>query len=168
MRPSIAVLTSLVVLACKSAPPDNGGSVGAGTTTISSGAHTRRAETTSVSPEAELTLDRTAFAPGAEVILRIASRSSDTLGYNPCSNRVVERQQGDGWVPHPEPNRMCTMELRLLMPRQSQTAMTDLPGNLAGGTYRILLNFSRQRTPPPNAPADWGLVRATSPSFRVQ
>ena len=168
MRQSFAVLTFLAIFACRSVPPDNGGSVGAGTTTIASGAHTRRAETTNVSPEAELTLDRTSFAPGGEVIMRIASRSNDTLGFNPCSNRVVERQQGESWAPHAEPNRMCTMELRLLLPRQSQTAITDLPANLTSGTYRIVLNFSRQRTPPPNARPDWGVVSAISPSFRVQ
>jgi Big-like domain-containing protein len=167
MRQAIVVI-SLVAVACKSAPPDSGGAVGAGTTTISSGAHTQRSETTSVSPEAELRLDRTTFAAGSQVLMRITSRTNDTLGFNQCSSRTIERQQGQAWVAHPEPDRMCTMELRLLMPRESQTATTDLPGNLTVGTYRIVLSFGRQRTPPPNAPADWGVVRAVSAPFRIE
>jgi hypothetical protein len=169
MRQCLTAVLSIVVVACRSAPPDNAsGAVGAGTSTIASGVHTTKSETTSVSPEAELRLDRTTFAAGAQVMMRITSRTSDTLGYNPCSNRVVERQQGSGWAPHAEPDRMCTMELRLLMPRETQSAETDLPANLTAGSYRIVLRLSRQRQPPPGAAADWGVVRAVSPNFRVQ
>jgi hypothetical protein len=47
------------------------------------------------------------------------------------------------------------------MPNDTTTATTDLPQDIRGGTYRIVLSLSRQSAANP------GTVRATSPSFRV-
>ena len=59
----------------------------------------------------------------------------------------------------PGTGTMCTMELRLLMPNETQTATTDLPRDLPRGTYRIVLSLSRQSASNP------GTVRAISPTF---
>ena len=161
-------LLILAAVACQSAQTD-GAETTVGTTTVARGAPTvTRSETTRTSgrttqpasDEVRLTLDRTSYSPGATVTMRIASQSRDTLGFNQCSSRAVERQEGANWVAHPEPDRMCTMELRLLMPNETQTATTDLPATLPAGTYRIVLTLGRQR-------ASGGSVRAVSPSFRV-
>ncbi|MEW5917123.1 MAG: immunoglobulin-like domain-containing protein [Gemmatimonadota bacterium] len=109
-----------------------------------------------------LTLDKTDYTPSGAVVMTIGSQRTDTLGYNPCSDRSVERDNGGVWVPHPEPDRMCTMELRLLMPQQTQTAQTALPADLVEGTYRIVLQLRPQSSD--SAP---GVVRAASLPFRV-
>ena len=173
MRYPIALSFVAISMACQPAPQRDVGSptAGAGTTTYTRGnPSVTRSETTRVRGEpasqtgggATLTLDRTSYAAGATVTMRITSQTRDTLGYNQCSSRVVERQDGERWVAHPEPDRMCTMELRLLMPGESQTATTDLPANLRSGTYRIVLSLS-----PQSAAATRAGVRAVSPAFRV-
>lgn len=162
----IVVLMSLGLLACRSAPPGDGAPNGAGTTTYTRGTPVARSETTRTGAPrqgaggATLTLDRSAYAAGGEVTMRITSQSSDTLGYNPCSNRSVERQQGERWVVHPEPDRVCTMEIRFLLPGQTATARTNLPADLGAGTYRIALTLR-----PENGSAP---VRAVSPEFSVE
>jgi len=93
--------------------------------------------------------------------MRITSRTRDTLGFNQCSSRSIERQDGSSWLPVSEPGRMCTMELRLLMPNETQTATTGLPATLSAGTYRMVLTFSLQSA------GAAGVVRAVSAPFRV-
>ncbi len=122
-----------------------------------SGAH---ADTSGVT----LSLDKTEYSPGAAVVMTISSQRSDTLGYNPCSNRSVERDTGSGWVVHPEPNRVCTMELRLLNPGETQTAPTDVPADVTAGTYRIVLRLRPERS---DAAPGSGSVTATSAPFTV-
>ena len=142
MRQSIALLTIAAgAVACQTAQrPDEAPGTAAGSTT--------------------LTLDRASYAAGATATMRITSQTRDTLGFNQCSSRSIERQEGSGWVPVPEPQRMCTMELRLLMPNETQTANTDLPATLSAGTYRMVLRLGRQST-------QGGEVRAVSAPFRV-
>jgi hypothetical protein len=168
-------LLFLAAVACQSAQTD-GAETAAGTTTVARGAPTvTRSDTTRVSggttqaasDEVRLTLDRTSYSPGNTVTMRITSRSRDTLGYNQCSSRSVERQDGTNWVTHPESDRMCTMELRLLMPNETQSATTDLPATLPAGTYRLVLTLGRQGSTRAGEPGSTGSVRAVSPSFRV-
>ncbi|MGQ0641790.1 MAG: hypothetical protein ACT4P6_13660 [Gemmatimonadaceae bacterium] len=111
-----------------------------------------------------LSLDKTAYALGATVVMTITSQRTDTLGYNPCSNRFVERETATGWVVHPEPNRMCTMELRLLRPAETQTTQTDLPTDVSAGTHRIVLRLRPERSDS----AQQSTVTAVSAPFRVQ
>lgn len=169
MRPITCTLIGIcIVAACQSAQSDGTPTPGAGATSYTRGTpDTTRTETTRVGGNvpgsqggATLALDRTSYAPGATVTMRITSRTSDTLGYNPCANRVVERQEGSNWVAHPEPDRMCTMELRLLMPNETVSNTTSLPGDLRSGIYRIVLSLSRQSR-------SGGTVRAVSPAFSV-
>lgn len=168
MRPVTAVILCLLAAACQTAQQE--GAPGVGSTSFTRGRpDTFRSDTTRGAANnpsrsetgATLTLDLTSYSPGATVTMRIRSQTSDTLGFNQCSSRVVERQEGGSWVAHPEPGRMCTMQLQLLMPNDTTTATTDLPQDVRGGTYRIVLSLSRQSASSP------GTVRAVSPSFRV-
>lgn len=150
MRLALALLLSVSTLACKSTQQGEAPSAATG------------------DAGATLTIDRSSYSPGATVIMRITSKVSDTLGFNACSSRSIERQQGENWAAYPEPGRMCTMELRLLYANQTTTANTLLPRDLPTGTYRLVLVLGRQRSAPAGAPANWGTVRAVSSSFRVE
>lgn len=169
MLSSRLCFVAIVVAACQTAQQEGTPTPGSGSTSYTRGMPdtmhrdtTRGARNLPSQPEgATLTLDLTTYPPGATVAMRIRNRTQDTLGFNQCSSRVVERQEGSSWVAHPEPGRMCTMQLQLLMPNDTTTATTDLPQDLRGGTYRIVLSLSRQSTSNP------GVVRATSPAFRV-
>ena len=171
MRAFIALLsTSAVAVACQTAQQSDVPGTTTGSTTVTRGASTvTRSDTTRVSGGSQstpsggvtLTLDRASYKAGATVTMRITNQSRDQLGFNQCSSRSIERQDGSRWVPHVEPNRMCTMELRLLMPNQTQTVTTDLPATLSPGTYRMLLTFGIQSS------ASAGVVRAVSSSFSV-
>ena len=169
MRIAHIVMVCILGAGCQPTRTDDTATPPAGTTTYTRGApDTARSDTTRTGGTAAtpsgavtLTLDRTSYPAGATVTMRVASQTRDTLGYNQCSSRTVERQQGATWIVHPEPERICTMELRLLMPNETQTATTDLPANLRGGTYRIVLLLSRQSASNP------GSVRAVSGNFAV-
>jgi hypothetical protein len=167
------VVLICVVAGCQTAQQETTpapGSGAAGATSYTRGTpDTLRSDTSrgarnepSQSGDVTLTLDLTSYAPGATVTMRLRNQTRDTLGFNQCSSRVVERQEGSNWVAHPEPGRMCTMELRLLMPNETSPATTDLPQDLRGGTYRIVVTFSRQSSANP------GTVRAISPNFTVR
>lgn len=164
---AVALCTILVVAACQTAPPGESPGTAAGTTTTTRGSstvvssETTRADTTRSTGGVTVTVDRASYAAGATVTMRIISQSRDTLGFNQCSSRTVEKQVGGGWTAHPEPGRMCTMELRMLMPGETQTATTDLPKDLTPGTYRIVMSFSSQGTGASTT------VRAVTPTFRV-
>jgi len=91
-----------------------------------------------------ITLDRTTYTPASTVQVTVTNGSLVVLGYNQCSSRTVERQSGQTWAAIPEPGRMCTMELRLLNPKETQTFGVTLPQNATAGTYRLVLGLSRQ------------------------
>ena len=170
MRNRVALIlpSLLIVSACRYGRQDAAETSGAGATTYATGALISRAETTHVTGnttqasagDVSVTLDKAAYTAGATVAMTVKSQSRDTLGYNQCSSRVVERQEASSWVQVPEPDRMCTMELRLLNPNETQTAKTDLPATLVSGNYRLVLTLGKQ------SPAG-GSVRAVSPTFRV-
>src|SRR5205809_5017018 len=172
MRPTLSLLIVALAVACQSAPQadSRAPSTTAGTTAHASGAPPAvRTDTTPAaraserpnprSDEVTIALDRGSYKEGATATVRITSHSRDTLGYNPCSNRSVERKEGTRWVTQPEPEHMCTMELRLLRPGETQTVSVTMPDKLSAGTYRLVLTFSRQ-----GASAS-GTVRAVSSSF---
>jgi hypothetical protein len=166
----VVAIIGVFLTGCQTGQQEAARTPGSGATSFTAGTpDTIRSDTTrdprsapSQSGEVTLTLDLTSYSPGATVTMRIRSHSRDTLGFNQCSSRVVERQDGIDWVAHPESGRMCTMELRLLMPNDTTTATTDLPQDVRNGTYRIVVTFSRQSSTNP------GAVRAVSPSFPVR
>ena len=175
MRPIVSLMITVLAVACQRTPQSerDTSAANAGPTTRTAGAprsalpDTPRAAHDSVPRNAQrsevtLTLDRDSYAAGASASVRITSHSRDTLGYNPCSNRSVQRKEGTSWVTQIEPGRMCTMEMRLLRPGERQTVSVTLPGKLPAGTYRLELTFNRQ-----GPSASGGSVRAVSSSFRA-
>jgi hypothetical protein len=169
-----AAVALLTLAGCKPPPAQQDSTPAPGSTTYTRGTPTVRSETTHAvdtsatrQSEVTVTLDRGSYAPGATATVRVVSRSSDTLGYNQCSSRLIQRSESGTWVTHPEPGRMCTMELRLLRPGEMQTFTTDLPPNLTPATYRLVLALSRQRSAPPGASGD-GSVQAASAPFTVR
>jgi hypothetical protein len=107
-----------------------------------------------------LVLDRATYGPGDDVKLTITNDTPRELGYNACT-RVVERESGAGWIEVPEPDRVCTMELRPLARAETVTEQTDVPP-LPAGRYRIALTFSDESASPGEP------VRAVSEPFTVR
>lgn len=111
-------------------------------------------------PGVQVTLDRTSYNAGAMVTLTLVNGTARDLGYNACT-RIVEREVSGAWTAVPEPDRVCTMELRLLAKGETVKEQTDLPA-AAAGRYRIALNFSDESASA-GAP-----VRAVSAPFTIQ
>ncbi|MDQ3949904.1 MAG: hypothetical protein M3282_06135 [Gemmatimonadota bacterium] len=142
--PRAFALVAMVAIACQPMPP--------------------RSEEPGAPPASGvmITLDRTRYAPGSRVEMRVTNHTSETRGFNPCT-RSVERRQGDSWVMVPEPGRVCTMEIWLVNPHGSRAGTTELPAWLPRGTYRLALILTREGGGPP-APT----VRALSEPFQVE
>lgn len=120
MRTRLSVLFVLSVLAavsaCSPSPPPG----------VSAGDEVRlRAEPDTVSP-------------GGEVVLTLSNGSAETIGYNLCPSQL-ERRSGEEWIPVPS-DRMCTMELRTLLPARDASYTMTLPADLTSGEYRYLTN----------------------------
>ena len=149
MRTHVLVLIALVTVACQPNPQPDATSAPAGSTTSS-----RSAGVTVVA-------DKATYPRNAAVNLRLTNNTADTLGFNRCSSRTVERQSGQTWAAIPEPGRMCTMELQLLKPGETQTITVSVPANVEAGTYRISISFNRQSSAATSA------VRGTSQAFQI-
>jgi hypothetical protein len=115
--------------------------------------------------EVSFSIDHATYVAGQSVGATLTSHSTDTLGFNQCANRTIEARDGEEWRKYEEPGRICTMELRLLKPDETQTLTMALPSALPAGRYRITIAFSRQRISPPS---DSGAVTAVSPTFAVE
>ena len=109
--------------------------------------------------DVRIALDRASYRSGDDVKLTITNSSQRNLGYNACT-RVVERESNGAWTAVPEPERVCTMELRLLNRGESVTEQTDLPA-VSRGRYRIALQFHDES-------ASGAPVRALSAPFAVE
>lgn len=117
-----------------------------------------------------LELDRTRYAPGSTVNVRIINRDDAGYGFNGCQ-RQVERRRGGQWVTVPEEGRICTMMLQLVGARQTVMVATELPAGMEAGEYRIAITFSREEgpAPGPDVPASAPPpIRAVSAAFRVE
>ena len=112
-----------------------------------------------------ITLDRSSYGAGSTARVTLTNGSLIQLGYNQCSSRSFERQEGARWSAVPEPERICTMELRLLNPKETQTFSVTLP-SVQPGTYRLVLNLNRQG-PTAGDPQPNTAVHAYSEPFRI-
>jgi len=92
----------------------------------------------------ELTAGRNAYRPGESATLGLRNYSTTTWGYNGCANSIVERETAQGWATVSQPDRVCTMQLAILGPGQTQTVTVPLPADLAAGRYRIALTLARE------------------------
>lgn len=117
-----------------------------------------------------LELDRTRYAPGGTVNVRIVNGDDAGYGFSACQ-RVVERRRGGEWFTVAEDGRVCTMMLQLLGARETVMVATELPSPLEAGEYRLAITFSREEGPAPGrdtplpAPAP---TRVASAPFRVE
>lgn len=109
----------------------------------------------------KLTLDRSSYRAGAQVRLTLANATNRSFGYNACT-RAIEQQRDGVWVPFPEPDRVCTMELRLLEANAKVAEQTELPASIPRGTYRLALSVSDESASP------GGPQRVISPTFTVE
>ena len=178
MLTATAATLALLPLAC--ATPrggDNGDTsaaaapgTGGGTPSASGSASGDVAPATGGNARITLELDRTRYAPGGTVNLRIVNRDDAGYGFSACQ-RAVERRRGGEWFTVPEEGRMCTMMLQLVGARQTAMAETELPSPLEAGEYRIAITFSREEGPAPGrdvpAPAATPSRIASAP-FRVE
>lgn len=108
---------------------------------------------------ADLTVEPSQARPGGEARLTLTNRSDHEIGYNLCP-AVLDRRVDGEWERHPEaPTEICTMELRVLDPGDSDSFRHTLPGSLPAGTYRFSVGV------------EWPLgeewVELTSDSFEV-
>ena len=104
-------------------------------------------------------LDQDTYRSRGDVQLTLINETSRELGYNACT-RVVERESAGTWTAVPEPDRVCTMEIRSLAANARVTEPTDLPA-LAPGRYRIALRFFDEG-------GGGGPLRGVSTPFTVQ
>lgn len=160
LRNASLIVTVAATFACQQGARDGSESgAAAGPTPAPSGPETPSAPPRT-STGVQITLDRTTYAPRGDVAMTLANNSARDLGYNACT-RVVERESGGAWSAVPEPERICTMELRLLARGATVKEQTDLPP-VSAGHYRIAINFSDQGASA-GAP-----VRGVSGTFEVR
>lgn len=114
-----------------------------------------------VTGSVRLTLDRSSYRAGSPVTLQLANQTSRTFGYNPCT-RTIERLRDGAWTLYPEPDRICTMELRLLEASGSIATQTELPPGISRGTYRMSIALSDETA------SQAGPQRAVSGTFTVE
>jgi len=84
------------------------------------------------------------IAAGGSMTLTLDNESAGTIGDNLCASGL-ERGSGVGWQLVPE-NRLCTMELRTLQPRNEISEELRLPETLASGDYRYTTTVERIET----------------------
>ena len=171
-----AALASAVVLASACATPrgsDGNADSAAGPASGASGAGGARGDVApppSGNARISLELDRTIYAPGGTVNVRIVNQDDHGYGFSACQRQVERRRAGE-WFSIPEEGRMCTMMLQLIGARQTVMVETELPTPMEAGEYRLVLTFSREEGPAPgrDAPAPPAAPsRVASAPFRVE
>lgn len=155
-RIALLALTTLLVVACQK-PADHDATPA---TPAPGSAAPPSASNPMPGSTVRITLDRTSYRSRDDVRLSITNDSQRELGYNACT-RTVERESGGGWTAVSEPDRVCTMELRLLAGGATVNEQTDLPA-VTAGRYRIMLRFSDESA------ADGAPVLGVSQPFTVQ
>ena len=107
-------------------------------------------------------IDRASYRAGESVRVTLTNTSEDNLSYHFCSATRLERKSGSSWVLLDDRARVCTMELRFLLPGQAVTASLGLPTDLTSGMYRY-----RFWVGPVDAPPSTPMLQRVSPSFEV-
>ena len=109
---------------------------------------------------AQLTTDKSSYAPAEMVRLTIQNGESARLAYNACT-RELELRQGDDWVPGPASLRLCSREVWYVEAGETRTATTDLDLGLSAGEYRMVLTLARDDA------AEGDIIRAVSNTFTI-
>lgn len=88
------------------------------------------------------------------IMITLFNRSSRDVGYNLCAS-ALERRSGSNWVPVPTvPDRVCTMELRMLPPGQRASYRSVYVTPLQPGEYRVTTGVE--------VAGGWGAVQSNS------
>ena len=104
-----------------------------------------------------LTVEPDRAEPGDSVVLVLDNASAGALGYNLCTSQL-ERHDGGEWRAVPS-DRVCTMELRVLMGGGEVRYPIELSPDLEPGEYRFTTRVEPQE---PGA-----MVSVASQPFRV-
>ncbi|HEX2187299.1 MAG TPA: immunoglobulin-like domain-containing protein [Longimicrobiaceae bacterium] len=88
-----------------------------------------------MNPELALTVEPDAVRPADTVTLTLRNGTAAEVGYNLCSS-TLERRADGAWQTVPS-DRICTRELRILMPGQEASYPLELQPGLAPGEYRF-------------------------------
>lgn len=83
---------------------------------------------------ATLTVVPVVVPAGDSVTIALATTAGDGVRYNLCTATLEHRANRD-WVPVPS-DRVCTLELRTLLPGDRARFTMHLPAMLEGGEYR--------------------------------
>ena len=93
-------------------------------------------------PTVTIATDRRSYRAGDPVELRVVNETAGSYTYNPCT-RIVERQSDSTWTAVKE-DRICTMIAHVLEPNATRVERTELGEELKPGTYRLLVQFTRE------------------------
>lgn len=97
--------------------------------------------------------------PGRAVRVRFENRTDLRVFFHPCDRRV-ERQDGDGWQPHPPELRLCTAMVFPIAAGEQVVEPVDVPADVAPGTYRFVFPASQD--------GRYGQISLVSRPFEVQ
>jgi hypothetical protein len=90
-----------------------------------------------VHPDRLLSTDSETYRAGGSVTVVLTNHLEEQVGYNLCVAVLEEADTAGTWHRAPvTDDRVCTMELRILDPRESASFTHELPSELTTGTYR--------------------------------
>lgn len=95
-------------------------------------------------PDVVLTVEPAQVAPGDSVTVQLTTTLGDGVGYNLCSS-TLERRIANDWQAVPS-DRICTMELRTLVPGDTARFTFRLSVGLEPGEYRYHIRVLRSPT----------------------
>jgi hypothetical protein len=100
---------------------------------------------------------------GTSAEVQLENLSDRTIGFNLCP-KVVEREDGNGWIPLPETRpEACTLELYVLAAGETVVQTVEIPAGLEAGSHRIVFEgISFEQGDPAIPPAE-----RTSDSFEI-
>lgn len=95
-------------------------------------------------PDVALIVEPARVAPGDSVTVQLTTTLGDGIGFNLCSS-TLERRLANDWQAVPS-DRICTMELRTLVPGDTARFTFHLSDGLAPGEYRYHIRVVRSPT----------------------
>ena len=88
-----------------------------------------------------LRTDRSEYAPGDTVVLRLVNESGEPIGFNLCMHDMQRDDDGTWTDTNYNHGILCPLDLRTLDDGESARYSTLLPTELAPGVYRFRTTF---------------------------
>jgi hypothetical protein len=101
----------------------------------------------------------TTATAGSLIPVRLENPGSSAWNYNLCLDATLQRLVDDAWMPAPPPLRLCTLEMHTLPAGGSLESGVYVPLGYDAGTYRVAVEFSRNKL---------GSATALSGAFAVE